>query len=56
MSNSHLIQKYGFTLPDNPNNALSLILPYHDYQAILSEELDLKEKMRKRLQFSPVTT
>ena len=43
LSNSHLIQKYGFTLPNNSaNNAVSLMLPYHDYQAVVNEESELK--------------
>ncbi len=53
LSNSHLLQKYGFTTADNPNNSVSMQLPYHDYQAIVNEELELKVKIRQRLGFSP---
>ena len=31
LSNNHLLQKYGFTTSGNPNNAVSMQLPYHDY-------------------------
>ena len=51
LSNSHLIQKYGFTMADNPYNQLSVTAPYHDYQAIVSEEAKLKQQVRSRLSF-----
>jgi len=42
LSNSHLIQKYGFTVPANQYNSVTLMAPYHDYQAIVNEEKDMK--------------
>jgi hypothetical protein len=46
LSNSHLIQKYGFTTSANPYNQVSMNAPYHDFQAVVSEEARLKGAMR----------
>ena len=42
LPNTHLIQKYGFTIPNNPSNALNIQLPYRDYQSLLFEEKHIK--------------
>ena len=42
LGNTHLIQKYGFTVENNPNNSLSCTFPFHEYESILFEELELK--------------
>ena len=42
MPNTHLIQKYGFVLPDNQNKKINFNLPYREWQALLYEEEGLK--------------
>jgi hypothetical protein len=42
LSNTHLIQKYGFTMPSNAFNTLTVSAAFHDYQAIVNEEKDMK--------------
>lgn len=56
LSNSHLLQKYGFTLPDNANNALSFNAQFYEYSALLGEETKLKQVARARLGFPQLTT
>ena len=38
LANTHLIQKYGFTVRDNPNQKLIMTLPYYEYDTIAYEE------------------
>lgn len=52
LSNSHLIQKYGFTTNNNPYNQVSISAPYHDFQSVVSEEAKLKAQARERLGFA----
>jgi hypothetical protein len=46
LANTHLIQKYGFIVPNNSYNQVAINAAYHDYQAIVNEEKDMKAKMR----------
>lgn len=38
LSNTHLIQKYGFTQASNPYNQIAMNAPYHEFQAVVTEE------------------
>lgn len=49
LPNSHLIQKYGFTLPDNPIKQSIVRLPWRDYNPLLFEEHSLKSEISKKL-------
>ena len=49
LPNSHLIQKYGFTLADNPQKKLVLNAPFYEYESVSYEEKDLKTKLAKEL-------
>ena len=49
LPNTHLIQKYGFVLKDNPVKQSIIRIPYHDYSAFLYEESALKKKVSQRL-------
>ena len=42
LPNSHLIQKYGFTLEDNPEKKIIMNLPFYEYESVTFEEKDLK--------------
>ncbi|CDW87175.1 set domain protein [Stylonychia lemnae] len=54
LGNSHLIQKYGFTLENNPQNSLTIQLPFHEHQGLIFEEIDLKRRLsaQHRVPFS----
>lgn len=49
LSNTHLIQKYGFTTESNEHNKVSGNLPYHEFEAMLFEETDIKRQISQRL-------
>ena len=55
LSNSHLIQKYGFTEQENAHNQVTLNAPYHDYTAIVNEESGFKEELRSKFGFPQST-
>ena len=48
LPNTHLIQKYGFVLPENSNKKVSAHLPYREWQALLYEEEKLKVEISKK--------
>ena len=45
IGNTHLIQKYGFTLEDNPYNSISHTFPMGDFSRYIYEELTLKKTL-----------
>jgi len=49
LSNMHFIQKYGFTVKENPNNSISSSANFFDYQNVVSEERKLKEDISANL-------
>lgn len=49
LANTHLIQKYGFTLPDNPIKQSMVRLPWRDYNALLFDEQTLKKEISTNL-------
>jgi hypothetical protein len=46
LANTHLIQKYGFTVPNNSYNQVAINAAYHEYHAIVNEDTDMKAKFR----------
>lgn len=45
MTNTHLIQKYGFVSKTNPMKSILIRFPFHDYSALLYEEQALKKNL-----------
>lgn len=43
LANTHLIQKYGFTTKNNPVKQSIVRFPWHDYSALIYEEMPLKK-------------
>lgn len=48
LANTHLIQKYGFVMPENPVKKLITNLPFHDYETIAYEETPLKMEVSQK--------
>lgn len=44
LPNSHFVQKYGFTLPDNPEKKVIMHMPYREYESLAYEEMNLKQE------------
>jgi hypothetical protein len=49
LANCHLLQKYGFTVKDNPNNRQMISSHLKDYQHYTYEEADLKKEIIEKL-------
>jgi hypothetical protein len=49
LSNLHMIQKYGFTLKENPNNVVNLSIPYYHAANSVNEERKVKEDLLHKL-------
>lgn len=48
-----LLQKYGFTVPNNPFNSLNMTPKYHEEQYFIAEEADFKKKLLKHHNIEP---
>eukprot|EP00347_Sterkiella_histriomuscorum_P016609 403352531 len=48
LSNTHLIQKYGFTLEQNPNNMIQHSFPFGSFERYTYEEQQLKRKLSQQ--------
>jgi len=49
LSNSHFLQKYGFTLQDNPNNKTVVRTHMREYEKYLFDETALKQEISQKL-------
>jgi len=49
MTNTHLIQKYGFVSKTNSMKSILIRFPFHDYSALLYEEQALKKNLAAKL-------
>ena len=49
LPNTHLIQKYGFVQPDNPQKKILCSFPFREYDSVVYEEASLKSELSKKL-------
>lgn len=48
LANTHLIQKYGFVTRDNPVKKVITNMPFHEFDTIVYEEMQLKQEQAKK--------